>query len=102
MAFNRPFEILNEQMGIDSFRRYSPTKEKFLGGFLVSAYEFIALGIGHNYKTLSNSSINVREKVKQFWIDPENPIVSSQGWSNANAQRRMTKLIPWGRKIFKP
>ncbi len=102
MAFNKTFEILNEQMGIDSFRRYSPTKDKFLGGFLVSAYEFIALGIGHNYKTLSNSSINVREKVKQFWIDPENPIVSSQGWSNANAQRRMTKLIPWGRKIFQP
>ncbi len=102
MAFNKTFEILNEQMGIDSFRRYSPTKDKFLGGFLVSAYEFIALGIGYNYKTLSNSPINVREKVKQFWIDPENPIVSSQGWSNANAQRRMIKLIPLGRKLFQP
>ena len=73
-----------------------------LGGFLVSAYEFIALGIGSNYKNLSNSSINVKEKVKEFWRDPQNPIVSSQGWSNANAQRRMKRLIFPGRKLFQP
>ncbi|MBD2666494.1 DUF262 domain-containing protein [Richelia sinica] len=101
-AFNKTFEILNQHMGIDSFRKYSLTKDKFLGGFLVSAYELIALGVGYNYKKLSNSSINIREKVKQIWIDTENTILSSQGWSNANAQRRITRLIPLGRKLFQP
>ncbi|MEH2012177.1 hypothetical protein [Nostoc sp.] len=66
-AFNKTFEILYEQMGSDSFRRYAPNKDKFLGGFLVSAYEVIALGIGYNYEQLSHSHINISEKVKQIW-----------------------------------
>ncbi|TVP67059.1 MAG: DUF262 domain-containing protein [Nodularia sp. (in: Bacteria)] len=96
-AFNQTFQILYEQMGSDSFRRYSPTKDKFLGGFLVSAYEVIALGIGYNYKNLSNSNIDVREKVKQIWSSPE--YINSSG-SGTTAQRRVPKIVPFGRQMF--
>ncbi|MDH6060871.1 DUF262 domain-containing protein [Chrysosporum bergii ANA360D] len=96
-AFNQTFHILYEQMGSDSFRRYSPAKDKFLGGFLVSAYEVIALGIGYNYKNLSSSNIDVREKVKQIWLSPE--YTNSSG-SGTTAQRRVPKLVPFGRQMF--
>ncbi|ULP74316.1 hypothetical protein BDGGKGIB_03980 [Nodularia sphaerocarpa UHCC 0038] len=96
-AFNQTFEILYEQMGSDSFRRYSPNKDKFLGGFLVSAYEIIALGIGYNYKTISNSHINLREKIQEIWTRPE--YTNSSG-SGTTAQRRVPKLVPFGRQMF--
>ncbi|OYD97310.1 hypothetical protein CDG77_07370 [Nostoc sp. 'Peltigera membranacea cyanobiont' 213] len=96
-AFKKTFEILYEQMGSDSFRRYSPTKNKFLGGFLVSAYEVIALGIGYNYENLSNSHIDVTERVKQIWISPE---YTNWSGSGTNAQRRVPRLVPFGRQMF--
>ncbi|MDF5708030.1 MAG: DUF262 domain-containing protein [Nostoc sp. S4] len=98
-AFNKTFEILYEQMGSDSFRRYAPNKDKFLGGFLVSAYEVIALGIGYNYEQLSHSHIDIREKVKQIWTNPE--YTNSSG-SGTTAQRRVPKLVPFGRQMFQP
>jgi hypothetical protein len=98
-AFQKTFEILYEQMGSDSFRRYSPNKDKFLGGFLVSAYEVIALGIGYNYAELSQSHIDIREKVKQIWTNPE---YTSWSGSGTTAQRRLPRLVPLGRQMFKP
>ncbi|MFB2772568.1 DUF262 domain-containing protein [Pelatocladus sp. BLCC-F211] len=96
-AFNKTFEILYEQMGSDSFRRYSPNKDKFLGGFLVSAYEVIALGIGFNYEKLSNSHTNIREIVKKIWISPD---YTNWSGSGTTAQRRVPKLVPFGRQMF--
>ncbi|MFM6093236.1 MAG: DUF262 domain-containing protein [Dolichospermum sp.] len=101
-AFNKTFEILYDQLGNESFRRYSHTKNKFLGGFLVSAYEVIALGIGYNYKNLSNSEINIKEKVKQVWVNPEYKQWSSSGGSGTSAKRRIPNLVHLGRKIFQP
>lgn len=98
-AFCKTFEILYEQMGSDSFRRYSPNKNKFLGGFLVSAYEVIALGVGYNYAELAHSHIDIKEKVKQIWTNPEYTDWSGSG---TNAQRRLPRLVSLGRKMFKP
>ncbi|MGL5131800.1 MAG: DUF262 domain-containing protein [Planktothrix sp.] len=98
-AFNQTFSILYEQMGSDSFRRYSSTKDRFMGGFLVSAYEVIALGIGYNYEQLSSSNFNIKDRIKQIWSRPE-----YTEWSGAgtNAQRRLPKLVPFGRQMFQP
>ncbi|MEH2082140.1 MAG: DUF262 domain-containing protein [Nostoc sp.] len=97
-AFNKTFEILYEQMGSDSFRRYSPTKDKFLGGFLVSAYEVIALGIGYNYENLSHLCLDVKERVKKIWVSPE---YTNWSGSGTTAQRRVPKLVPFGREMFR-
>jgi len=98
-AFDRTFDILHEQMGSDSFRRYVPNRQKFLGGFLVSAYEVIALGVGYNYEELSHSSIDIRERIKSIWTNVE---YTNWSGSGTTAQRRIPKLLPLGRRIFKP
>lgn len=98
-AFKQTFSILYEQMGSDSFRRYSANKDKFIGGFLVSAYEVIALGIGYHYQQLSSSNFNIRDKVKEIWSRPEYKEWSGGG---TNAQGRLPKLVPFGRQMFQP
>lgn len=97
-AFDVTFNILNDTMGDDSFKRYRAKDDRFIGGFLLSAYEAIALGIGYHYKNpLSKDKIS--DRIKSVWSDP-----TYQKWSGAgvNAARRLPYLIPLGRKVFSP
>ncbi|MGL4378040.1 MAG: GmrSD restriction endonuclease domain-containing protein, partial [Microcoleaceae cyanobacterium] len=82
-AFQKTFEILQET-GSDSFRKYDHRKNKFFGGFLVSAYEAIALGIGYHYENISN--INIGDKIKEIWKDSD---YTDYVGSGLNAQTRM-------------
>ncbi|NJM19985.1 MAG: DUF262 domain-containing protein [Richelia sp. RM2_1_2] len=97
-AFKKTFDILNEALGDDSFRRYKPDQDRFLGGFLLSAYEVIALGIGYNYQNLPQTK-EIPSRIKTIWSNS-----TYQKWSGAgvNAARRLPYLIPLGRKVFSP
>jgi hypothetical protein len=97
-AFDVTFNILCEAMGDNSFKRYKSQNDRFLGGFLLSAYEVIALGIGYNYQDLPPIN-QISDRVKSIW---SNQIY--QNWSGAgvNAARRLPYLIPLGREVFSP
>jgi Protein of unknown function DUF262 len=95
-AFDVTFTTLNEAMGDNSFKRYKSENDRFLGGFLLSAYEVIALGIGYNYrKPLPTDQLC--DRIKSIWSNH-----TYQRWSGAgmNAARRLPYLIPLGRDIF--
>jgi uncharacterized protein with ParB-like and HNH nuclease domain len=95
-AFKTTFDILNDTMADNSFKRYKPQDNKFLGGFLLSAYEVIALGIGYNYENLPPTT-EIPNRIKTVWSNQ-----TYRNWSGAtvNASRRLAQLIPLGRKIF--
>jgi Protein of unknown function DUF262 len=97
-AFKTTFEILNETTGDNSFKRYDTEKNRFLGGFLLSAYEVIALGAGYHYKELPPAH-NVCDRIKDVWAAK-----TYKSWSGAGmtATRRLPRLIPLGREIFSP
>jgi hypothetical protein len=95
-AFKKTFDILDETTGEDSFKRYKPEQDRFLGGFLLSTYEVIALGIGYHYENPLSSS-QITNGIKSIWAHP-----TYQKWSGAgvNAARRLPYLIPLGREVF--
>ncbi|AFZ34813.1 protein of unknown function DUF262 [Stanieria cyanosphaera PCC 7437] len=95
-GFTTTFDTLNNTLVDDSFRRYKPDTNRFLGGFLLSAYEVIALGIGYHYKNLPPTD-QISDRIKSIWSDS-----TYQKWSGAgvNAARRLPYLIPLGRKVF--
>lgn len=95
-AFIKTFDILNQALGDDSFKRYKPEQDKFLGGFLLSAYEVIALGIGYNYKNLPQTD-NIPSLIKSIW---SNEIYQKWSGAGVNAARRLPYLIPLGREVF--
>lgn len=97
-AFRTTFELLKESgLADDSFRRYDKSRKRFVGGFSVSAYEAVALGIGYNYKKLAGESSQIPEKVKSIWSDPE--FYNNSG-SGIRASSRVPKIVPYGRKLF--
>lgn len=97
-AFDVTFDLLNQTLGDNSFKRYRPEDNRFLGGFLLSAYEVIALGIGYHYQNPINAS-DVSDKIKSIWTHK-----TYQKWSGAgvNATRRLPHLIKLGREVFSP
>jgi hypothetical protein len=95
-AFIQTFDVLNETLGDDSFKRYKPDRNKFVGGFLLSAYEVIALGIGYNYKNLPQTD-KIPDLIKSIW---SNEIYQKWSGAGVNAARRLPYLVPLGREVF--
>ncbi|MEA5621031.1 DUF262 domain-containing protein [Cronbergia sp. UHCC 0137] len=98
IAFHTTFDILNQTTGDNSFKRYKPENDRFLGGFLLSAFEVIALGIGYNYQKMPPTN-KISDLIKSIWSD-----TTYNNWSGAgvNAARRLPHLIPLGRGVFSP
>ncbi|MBD1860787.1 MULTISPECIES: DUF262 domain-containing protein [Trichocoleus] len=97
-AFKTTFDVLNEAIGDDSFKRYIPDQDRFMGGFLLSSYEVVALGIGYHHRNLPPIE-EIPTRIKSVWSSK-----SYKNWSGGgtNAARRLPRLIPFGREIFAP
>ncbi len=96
-AFYTTFNILVRTTGGNSFRRYVPNSDRYTGGFLLSAYEVIALGVGFNHLGLPNDD-DLTNRIKNVW---ESEIYAAWSGSGITAMRRLPHIIPLGREIFK-
>ncbi|HSY98582.1 MAG TPA: DUF262 domain-containing protein [Terriglobales bacterium] len=97
VVFRETFAILASVLGDDAFRRYDTAKKRFLGGFSVSAFEAVAIGIGYNPKKAKANPKQVQQRVEQMWSDTE--FVDNSG-SGIRASSRVPKIIPYGRAAF--
>lgn len=96
--FDKTFKILDETLGDDAFKRYSIKKGRHEGGFLLSLYEVIALGVAFNIQndTLCTPG-KLIEKARSVWSDK---LFTKWAASGVTASRRLPKLIPYGRQLF--
>jgi len=100
-AFKATFSYLQRALADDSFRRFDLQKARFQGAFLLSAFEFIALGIGHHYEHYGELADpeKVREAARAAWADPD--FVDHVG-TGVRASLRIPAIIPLGRTRFAP
>jgi hypothetical protein len=98
-AFRETFRVIKEQLEDDAFSRYDKTKGRFLGGFLISAFEIVALGIGYSINTdgKNNEIEGIKERVQDIWLNPDFARYSGSG---VRASVRIPKIVPLGRKTF--
>lgn len=97
IAFKRTFAILEKSLGDSAFRRYDSNGDRFLGGFLVSAYEAIALGIGYNVLGGNLSEDFAMAQAKAVWST--DPFQAGKG-SGRKASSRLQQTVPLGREMF--
>ncbi|MFM2432949.1 MAG: hypothetical protein RLZZ511_4163 [Cyanobacteriota bacterium] len=100
-AFTRTFGVLAEQLQENSFRKYDHQRERFMGGFLISAFEAVALGLGFHHEHLAARKIDVCQRVKSLWSDVR--FTSSLGGTaggNIKTRKRIQNILPVGREIF--
>jgi hypothetical protein len=98
-AFDRTFSLLSETANSESFHRYDQSKDRFMGGFLLSAYEVIALGVGYNQASAGVENSAFETIIKRLW---RNEQFNKYSGSGVRASSRIPKLIPLGRRLFKP
>jgi len=99
-AFRFTFEKLAQALGEDSFKRYDVEKGRFAGGFLLSAFEAIAIGVGYNFELYQTSNLpDVAAVARDLWGNEE--FDRSTG-SGVRASSRVPVIIPLGRRLFAP
>jgi hypothetical protein len=96
-AFRETFALLSEQLASDAFRRYDSQRQRFVGGFSVSAFEAVAIGMGYSYKKAKGKGDQIPEKVKEMWTDQK---FTENSGSGIRASSRVPKIIPYGRSKF--
>jgi hypothetical protein len=97
-AFLRTFELLME-IGSNVFRKFDPNRTRFTGGFLLSAFEAVALGVGYHVEEVSAPFTNLQAKIEALW---SNPNFLRYARSGVRASSRIPAIVPLGREIFKP
>ncbi len=98
--FKRTFQLLDNALASDSFRRFESSKDKFRGSFLISSFEAVAFGLGFNIdKVVDVSPEWIVQKVRELW-----DIDEFRRWSGIGvaASTRISRSVPIGRKLFEP
>lgn len=95
-AFKKAFDVLQETIGDNAFKRYSFSKKRHEGGFLLSQYELVAMGIGHNLSGLPPKN-KIPNLIQNIWSDDK---YTNWAGSGITATRRLPRLIPLGRRVF--
>lgn len=98
-AFATTFSTLEATTKESSFHKYDVQKGKFVGGFLLSAFEAVALGIGYNYQKIqANKDFDIESAIRSIWSNDE--FIRRSGSGN-RANYRIPKIVPLGREVFK-
>jgi hypothetical protein len=93
--FKKTFDVLDEALADKSFRRFSVRNDRFGGGFLVSVFEVVAMGLGHHMSSAYEPKVDVASIPSKIWQDKGESI-----GSGLNASRRLKLTLPLGRSLF--
>jgi hypothetical protein len=99
LAFSTAFDLLRKTTASDSFKKYDADKGKFIGGFLVSGYEVVAIGLGYNYRLATEANLDIASLIREVWQKEQ---FTSKSGSGIRASSRVPNTVPLGRKLFKP
>ena len=97
--FAETFAALDEALEDSSFKRYDRARDRHLGGFLISAFEVVAMGLGFNMSKpgFQIDGNRIRTLSRSIWQD--STFLRSIG-SGVSTSSRIPVTIPRGRELF--
>jgi uncharacterized protein with ParB-like and HNH nuclease domain len=95
--FERTFTLIDETVGENAFKRYNLDKKVFYGGFIVSAFEMIALNIAKNIDKWEQDRDQIENKIIECWQKISDENITWKGYSAAG---RLPKTISVGQEVF--
>lgn len=96
--FERTFKLIHDNVGSDGFKRFNEEKDIFYGGFIVSAFEMVALNIAQKIDYLEQNPDQIIQKIKACWAKINSENITWKGYS---ASGRLPKTISIGQGIFR-
>lgn len=103
-VFRDTFALLSASLEAESFRRYDSSKERFLGGFSVSAFEAVSVGVASNLEAWTRMEEGqrqngLRERVESMWSEQ---FFRSQARGGVRGTTRIPVTIPAAKDFFRP
>jgi hypothetical protein len=95
--FGHTFDLLNETLGEDVFRRWDAQADRHLGPFSIACFEFVTSGVAYNFQRWSGRQVDLRERIRGVWNAPE---FRSNSGTGVSPRRRVPKLINRAREYF--
>ena len=95
-TFKKTFDCLERTVAGDAFKRFNANKKRHEGGFLISQFEVVALGLGYNVDNAVDDK-KIPKLIQSIWSTKE-----YTDWAGAGmtATRRLPRLVPLGRQLF--
>ena len=104
-AFKRTFDLLNETLKENSFKKYNLSKKRFEGRFLVSSFEAISAGVSKNIDNWDVTPQNrdamrekFRNKVIELW---KNDVFKSKTGVGKKFNERIPAVVKVGKELFR-
>jgi uncharacterized protein with ParB-like and HNH nuclease domain len=96
--FKSTFDLLNEILGADSFKKYNDTKDRFEGPFVESSFEAIVPGLANNFTKINSiPKDKLVQKIKDLYKDSVYLEHSERG---TKAITRMKGLTDFSNQYF--
>ncbi len=98
-VFKKTFRFLAEQLNDNTFHKFDHSKDRYSGGFLISAFEVFAIGFSMYIQDprVTSVGINLNEMAQALWKDSR--FTNSTG-SGIRASTRIPNVIPYAREFF--
>ena len=97
-TFRATFSLLNTALDGSAFRRYDSDTSRFLGGFSVSAFEVVSIGLASNRVVWQNAKpTELEQKVASVWADRD---FKRYGGGGINPTTRIPRTVALGRRLF--
>lgn len=96
-AFDTCFRLLREALDGDAMRKFNHVTGRTEGAFSLTAFEVLALGLGHVTPELKIDSEGVRQAREALWSDAA---FSPGHATGQRADQRMKRTIPYGRQLL--
>ena len=100
IIFKRTFKLLDDALGKNSFKRWQG--ERFVGSFLMSLFEVVAIGVSHSIDQIDNLSDKksfIEDRVKKLW---SNDVFNKNSGAGVRGTTRLAKLLPLAETYFIP
>lgn len=95
-VFHSTFKTINDGIGDDAFRKFDVEKSKFKGGFYISSFEIVAIGLGLNGGKIP-VKFDLKKRVKNLWHRIEDKNIK---WLGNSASGRLAKTLKLGKELY--
>ena len=97
MIFEKTFSAIRE-LDKDAFTRQETSRGR--GGFLISMFETVAMGLGYRIRTSPGKAVDAGRLRKCFVRVWNDPVFKRYSGSGQSASSRIPHLVPFGRTVF--
>lgn len=101
-VFEKTFSLLEDSLGADAFKRWNG--EKFVGQFLLSVYEVVAIGVSKNLDAIQAMEADTRKKflIERCRTLVANSVFQKNSGAGVRGTTRLSNLLPMAQEFFYP